>query len=98
MKDSNKKFSTSKEFGAFLGLSDLDMKLIQQKKKLIEKLKKARIDQEISQSELAKMMKTKQPAIARMESGLVSEVSLDFLAKIAIVLGVSFTFKSAKAA
>ena len=44
------------------------------------------------------MVKTKQPAIARMESGLVSEVSFDFLAKIALVLDVSFTFKRQKAA
>ena len=98
MKDSNKKFKSAKELGKFLGLSDLDMELVQQKKKLIEKLKKARNDQEISQAVLAKMVKTKQPAIARMESGLVSEVSFDFLAKVALVLGVSFTFKSAKAA
>lgn len=98
MKDANKKFKSAKELGKFLGLSDLDMELVQQKKKLIEKLKKARNDQEISQAELAKMVKTKQPAIARMESGLVSEVSFDFLAKVALVLGVSFTFKSAKAA
>jgi ribosome-binding protein aMBF1 (putative translation factor) len=98
MKASNKKFKSSKELGKFLGLSDLDMELVEQKKKLIEKLKKARNDQEISQAELAKMVKTKQPAIARMESGLVSEVSFDFLAKVALVLGVTFTFKSAKAA
>lgn len=58
-----------------------------------EKLKKSRNDQEISQVELAKMVQTKQPAIARMESGLVSEISFDFLAKVALVLGVSFTFK-----
>lgn len=98
MKEKNKSFKSGKEFGAFLGLSDLDMELVDQKKKLIEKLKKARNDQEISQAQLAKMVKTKQPAIARMESGLVSEVSFDFLAKVALVLGVSFTFKSAKAA
>jgi ribosome-binding protein aMBF1 (putative translation factor) len=98
MKESNKKFKTTKEFGTFLGLSDLEMELILQKKKLIEKLKKARTNQEISQLDLAKMLKTKQPAIARMESGLVSEVSFDFLAKVALVLGVSFTFKFSKAA
>lgn len=98
MKEKNKSFKSRKEFGAFLGLSDLDMELVGQKKKLIEKLKKARNDQEISQAELAKMVQTKQPAIARMESGLVSEISLDFLAKVALVLGVSFTFRSAKAA
>ena len=98
MKEKNKTFKSGKELGSFLGLSDLDMKLVDQKKKLIEKLKKARSDQDISQAELAKMLQTKQPAIARMESGLVSEISFDFLAKVALVLGVSFTFKSAKAA
>ena len=98
MKDKNKKFKSTKELGTFLGLSDLDMELVQQKKKLIEKLKKARLDQEISQAELAVMVETKQPAIARMESGLISEISFDFLAKVALALGVSFTFKSAKAA
>ena len=98
MKTKNKKFKSSKDFGTFLGLSDLDMELIQQKKKLIEKLKKARTEQELSQVELAKRVQTKQPAIARMESGLVSEVSFDFLAKIALVLGVSFTIKVEKAA
>ncbi len=95
MKEKNKKFKSAKEFGAFLGLSDLEIKIIQQKKKLIEKLKKARNEQEISQAELARMVQTKQPAIARMESGLVSEVSFDFLAKVALVLRVSFTFKIA---
>lgn len=98
MKNNNKKFNSSKEFGAFLGLSDLDMEIITRKKKLIEKLKKARIDQEISQVELARILETKQPSIARMESGLVSEVSLDFLAKVAIVLGVGFTFNRPKVA
>lgn len=98
MKEKNKTFKSLKEFGAFLGLSDLDMEIVAQKKKLIEKLKKARNDQKISQVQLAKMVQTKQPAIARMESGLVSEVSFDFLAKVALVLGVTFTFKGAKAA
>ena len=97
-KEKNKKFKTAKEFGAFLGLSELDMELVQQKKKLIEKLKKARLDQEISQAELARMTQTKQPAIARMESGLVSQISFDFLAKVALVLNVSFTFRRAIAA
>jgi DNA-binding XRE family transcriptional regulator len=98
MKKNNKRFNSSKDFGAFLGLSDLDMEIISRKKILIEKLKKARITQKISQTELALLLDTKQPAIARMESGLVSEVSLDFLAKVAIVLGVNFTLIKAKAA
>lgn len=98
MKEKSKKFKSAKEFGAFLGLSDLDMELVKQKKKLIEKLKEARTDQKLSQAELAKRVQTKQPAIARMESGLVSEVSFDFLAKIALVLRVSFTVNGKKAA
>jgi hypothetical protein len=38
-----------------------------------------------------------QPAIARMESGLASQVSMDFLLKIAIAMNVTFTI-SKKAA
>ncbi len=98
MNEKIKRFKSAKEFGKFLGLSDLDLQIIDQKKKLIVKLKKARIDQKISQIELASHLETKQPAIARMESGLVSQVSFDFLAKAAIVLGVSFTIKSSSAA
>ena len=98
MKDKNKKFKSSKEFGTFLGLSDLDMELIQQKKRLIAKLKKARTDQELTQTELAQMVQTKQPSIARMESGLVSEISFDFLAKVALALDVSFIFRRDKVA
>jgi ribosome-binding protein aMBF1 (putative translation factor) len=89
----NKKFKNADEFGSFLGLSEVDMELVKQKKKLIAKLTKARNDQGLTQGELAKMLDTKQPAIARMESGLVGEVSLDFLAKVAWVLDISFTFK-----
>ena len=98
MKDKNKNFKTSTEFGAFLGLSDLDMELIQQKKRLIGKLKKARTDQELTQTELAQMVQTKQPSIARMESGLVSEISFDFLAKVALALDVAFIFRRDKVA
>ncbi|HLE11022.1 MAG: hypothetical protein A2504_10450 [Bdellovibrionales bacterium RIFOXYD12_FULL_39_22] len=98
MKETQTKFKSSNEFGSFLGLSELEMAIIQQKKKLIEKLKKSRVEHGLSQAELAQMVQTKQPAIARMESGLVSEVSFDFLAKVALVLDVSFTFKRLKAA
>ncbi len=91
----NKKFKTSDEFGSFLGLTALDMELIKQKKKLITKLIKARMEQGLSQAALAKLLDTKQPAIARMESGLISEVSFDFLTKVALALGISFTIKRA---
>lgn len=91
----NKKFKTIDEFGSFLGLTALDIELIKQKKKLITKLVKARMEQGLSQAALAKLLDTKQPAIARMESGLISEVSFDFLTKVALALGISFTVKKA---
>lgn len=94
----NKTFKNINDFGRHLGLTDLDMELVQQKKKLIQKLKKTRLDKNISQTELANLIGTKQPAIARMESGEVAQVSLDFLIRIALTLGVSYTFKSSKAA
>lgn len=93
MKAKVEKYKSADEFGRALGLSELEMELIRQKKKLIEKLRKAREHQGLSQADLAKMVASKQPAIARMESGQVSEVSLDFLCKIAMALEVSFTIK-----
>ncbi len=93
MKAKIEKFKTSEEFGRALGLSAVEIELIRQKKKLIEKLRKAREQKGLSQAQLAVMVDSKQPAIARMESGQISEVSLDFLCKIAMVLEISFTIK-----
>ena len=93
MKTKVEKYKSASEFGKALGMSELDMELIRQKKKLIEKLRKAREHLGLSQAELAEMVSSKQPSIARMESGQVSEVSLDFLCKVAMVLEVSFTLK-----
>ena len=39
MKAKIERYKTAKEFGAALGLSEVEMELIRQKKKLIEKLK-----------------------------------------------------------
>lgn len=95
MKDKTVRYKSVNEFGKALGLSAIEMELIRQKKKLIEKLKITRLKKQISQAQLAKLIGSKQPAIARMESGLVSEVSLDFLAKIALALDVVLTIKQA---
>ncbi len=46
MKEKNESFKSSKQFGAFLGLSNLDMEQVSQKKKLIEKLKEKYADKE----------------------------------------------------
>jgi DNA-binding XRE family transcriptional regulator len=81
------------EFGKSLGLSHVDMELIRYKKELIEKLKERRKKLRMSQAELAKKIGSQQPAIARMEAGLVGQVSMDFLVKIALTLGVPFTIK-----
>lgn len=93
MKSKTVKYKSATEFGRALGLSEIEMDLIRQKKKIIEKLRKVREQKNISQAELAHMVDSKQPAIARMESGQVSEVSLDFLCKVAMVLEVSVTIK-----
>lgn len=76
-----------------MGLSDIDIALVKEKRALIEKIRAKRIKMKISQAALAKKVGTRQPAIARMESGLVSQVSMDFLVKAAIALGVSYSIK-----
>lgn len=86
------KFKNVDSFGRALGLSQLDMEFIRQKKLLIAKLKTARTKKGISQTELAHAAGSKQPAIARMEAGQVSQVSMDFLLKIALILGVKVQF------
>ncbi len=93
MKSKPEKFKTAADFGRALGLSDVEIELIHHKKKLIEKLRKAREKQGLSQAELAAKVDSKQPAIARMESGQVSQVSLDFLCKVALVLEVSIIIR-----
>ena len=93
MKTKVEKFKSAAEFGKSLGLTDVEMELIRQKKKLIEKLRKVREQKGMSQAELAQRVSSKQPAIARMESGQVSEVSMDFLCKVALVLEVLVTIR-----
>ena len=95
MKNVVSRFRDVDEFGRSLGLSRVEIELIRQKKKLIEKLKATRTKKKISQAKVAALVGSKQPAIARMESGMVSEVSFDFLIKVALVLGVPFTVRQA---
>lgn len=92
------KYKNAKEFAKDLGLSEIGIALVQQKKKLIEKLKAKRAEKKISQAALAKLIGSKQPAIARMESGQISEISMDFLVKVAVALNMSFTIKPPQAA
>lgn len=88
-------YKSVREFGRAIGLTDAEMDLTRQKKKLILKIKATRLAKNISQTQLATMMGTKQPAIARMESGLVSEVSMDFILKALFTLELTVTIKAA---
>jgi len=56
---------------------------------IAKKIMKARIDKGLTQSQLAKLIDTKQPSIARIESGAHS-INLKTLQKISRVLGVKF--------
>lgn len=76
------------KFGTTIGLSALDKEIIRQKNRMIDHLKEARLNKEISQAELAKKLGTQQPAIGRMEAGYVGEVSFDFLIRVALALGI----------
>lgn len=98
MKEASTRYKSAKAFDKAIGLSDVEMELARQKARLIDKLKTARADKGLSQASLAKLVGSQQPAIARMESGHVSQVSMDFLLKIALLLGVTVTISSKKAA
>lgn len=87
MKNKNKHLSLD-EFANKIGLKKIDREMIRQKNAIITQLKSARLKKKISQVDLAKRLGTKQPAIARMESGFVGDVSFDFLIRVAMVLGV----------
>ena len=87
------RYKNSEDFGRSLGLDAVDIEMIQQKKRLIEKLKVSRIKKGLSQAQLAKLVDSRQPAIARMEAGQTSQVSMDFLIRVAMVLRVSVIIK-----
>ncbi len=82
------------DLGEALGLSKAEIALIREKKRAITKLKIARERKNLTQAKVAKLVGTKQPAIARMEAGLVNEVSLDFLFKVAWMLNVKLAINS----
>lgn len=90
----SKTYKSSKDYG----LSNVEMALVREKKKLIEKLVAKRAKLKLSQAKVATLVGSKQPAIARMESGQVSEVSMDFLVKVAMALSVSISIKATKVA
>ena len=86
-------YKTAKDFAKGMGLTDIEVALILEKKRIIKGLKNKRLKANFSQAELAKLIGTKQSSIARMESGLVSQVSMDFLAKVAFALKASISIR-----
>lgn len=72
----------------FLGLSQEEAAYIALKLSLGSSLKKRRFKEKLSQVELAKLVKTSQSRIAKMEAGDPS-VSIDLLIKSLLALGAS---------
>lgn len=94
-----KKFYLSiDKFGTAIGLNALDKEVIRQKNRMIDYLKESRLKKGISQKELAEKLGTQQPAVGRMEAGVVGEVSFDFLIRVALALGVSLAVVPTKKA
>ncbi len=91
-------YKTAKDFAKGMGFTDMEISLVLEKKRIIKNLRNKRLKKKLSQAELAKLIGTKQSSIARMESGLVSQVSMDFLAKVAFALKTSINIRLPKSA
>lgn len=71
-----------------LDLSEEDMAVIDLKITLIKKLREIRETAGVTQTQLAKLMKSSQSRVAMLEGG-TSDVSLDLICKALFVLGLS---------
>ena len=72
----------------FLGLSEQESAYIELKLTLGENLKKRRLKKKLTQVELAKLLRSNQSRVAKMESGDPS-VSIDLLVKSLLALGTT---------
>lgn len=79
------KVGTAKEF---LGLSDEETSYIELKLKLSANLKKVRTERKLTQVELARLIKSSQSRVAKLETGDPS-VSLDLIIRSLLALGTS---------
>ena len=79
------KFGSTDEF---LGLSMEELAYIELKLALSDTLKSKRVSKKITQAELARIMKSSQSRVAKMEAGDPT-VSIDLLIKSLLALGVS---------
>jgi len=78
-------FGSAKDF---LGLSDEEVTYVELKLTLGQNLKKRRLQKKLTQVELAKLLRSNQSRIAKMESGDPS-VSIDLLVKSLLGLGTT---------
>lgn len=81
------KFGSTQEF---LGLSDEEVAYIDLKLRLARSLRELRQRRGLTQAELAKLLKSSQSRVAKMEAG-ESSVSLDLLIRSLLSLGTSTT-------
>ncbi|MFA5802924.1 MAG: helix-turn-helix transcriptional regulator [Thermoleophilia bacterium] len=72
----------------FLGLTDEELAYIELKLALSQSLKERRQKKKLTQSELAKMLKSSQSRVAKMEAG-DPKVSIDLLVRALFVLGAT---------
>jgi len=72
----------------FLALTDQEVAYIELKLTLGQNLKKRRLQNKMTQSELARLLKSNQSRVAKMESGDPS-VSIDLLIKSLLALGTT---------
>ena len=79
------RFGSTQEF---LGLSESESAYIELKLTLGENLKKLRLEKHLTQNDLAKLLKSNQSRIAKMEAG-DSSVSIDLLIKSLLTLGTN---------
>jgi len=79
------RFGSAKEF---LGLDEQEDAYIELKLTLGENLKKCRLEKKLTQVELAKLLRSNQSRVAKMETGDPS-VSIDLLVKSLLALGTT---------
>lgn len=72
-----------------LGLSEFEAWLAQFKNGLIKLIIETRTNKGLTQGALAEMLGTTQSVISRLESGSARNLTVDYLMKVLVVLGVS---------
>jgi ribosome-binding protein aMBF1 (putative translation factor) len=72
----------------FLGLSDAEMMIIDMRIALGKRIRTARERQHLTQTDLAKRIRSSQPRVAKIEAG-EEGVSLDLMTKAALAVGMT---------